>query len=486
MKRWLLRLLSICGALLTLTCITGLLAWSLAGGPPGGSIASAFSRRLGVPVWVGQARFDLVSFLLLRPTISLGGVAVGNILTAPRISARIALLPLAGRRIEIISVLIDTPRITVESDPHNGTNIESLLKRLSFPPPLPSGSRPTVVPQAALTVDIDDIRISSGDVLVSAANPGEPPQRISGLNLRVRNLSAGTNCRFELSARLLGESDAAFRIEGRAGPFGPQVLPVNGKVKLTLVPRGLFGVLFAAPGSKAKAVLEASIQGNLYNNVAGPGRLTLSGLTIGRDANHAVPVDGEAPALFSVQKPMSAPACHLQVLRANLKLGKGEWAGAADLQIRERTLSGASRGSFRGVDVNTLLGGGKIYGTIDVPRYTVRFAGKTAEGTASLSVTNGRIAVLDPLGAIGRAFRALTCDLSLRPDRLDLSAIVFDSPELKFTGNGTIGFDRALHFDLSTGAEGPIVLEGTLDRPQIRRARVSGGTRASKPGYHRT
>ena len=469
MKRWLLRLLSICGALLTLICMTGLLAWNLVGGPPRDSIVIAFSRRLGVPIWVGQARFDLASFLLLRPTISLGDVAVGNLLTAPRISARIALLPLAGRRIEIRSILIDSPRIAIESDPRNGTNIESLLKRLSSPPPLPNGSQPARVPKAALALDIDEVQISGGEVLVSAANPSEPPRRISALNLRVRNLSAGTNCRLELSARVLGESDSAFRIEGRAGPFGPQVLPINGKLKLTLVPRGLFGVLFAAPGGKAKAVLEASIQGNLYSNVAGPARLTLSGLAIGRDAAHTVLLDGEAPALFSALKPMSAPAFHLQVLHAKLKLGQGEWAGAADFRVRGQTLSGASRGSVRGVDVNALLGRGKIYGMMDVPSYTVRFAGKTVEGTASLSVTNGRIAMLDQLGPIGQAFRALTCDLTVKQDRLDLSAIVFDSPGLKVAGNGTIGFDRTLHFDLSAVAVGPIVLEGTLDHPQIRR-----------------
>ena len=70
------------------------------------------------------------------------------------------------------------------------------------------------------------------------------------------------------------------------------------------------------------------------------------------------------------------------------------------------------------------------------------------------------------------AFRALTCDLSLTQSRLDLTALVFDSPALKFTGKGTIGFDRVMHFDLSATAGGyaerPIVLEGTLDRPQIR------------------
>ena len=469
MKRWLLRLLCVCGVVLTLMCVTGLLAWALVGSPPKG-IASAFSRRLGVPVSVGEARFDFASFLLLRPTISLREVAVGNLLTATRISARIALLPLAGRRIEISSILVDTPLIVIARDARDRTNLESLLKKLSSPPPLPTGSHPAAVPKAALALDIDDFQISGGDVLILGANPRDPPQRIGALNVHVRNLSAGTNCRLELSARFSGQGELDFRVEGRAGPFGPQVLPIRGKLMLTTVPRGLFGMLFAAPGARAKAILEASIQGDLYNNVAGPARLTLSGLAIGSDAAHTVPMDGDAPALFSVQKPLSAPAFHLQVLHAKLRLGQGEWAGAADFQVRGQTLSGASRGSVRGVDVSALLGGGWIHGVLDVPTYTVRFAGKTVDGTARLSLNNGRIPMLGQLGSIERPFRALTCDLSVKQERLDLSAIAFDSTELQLTGSGTIGFDRSIHFDLSAGAaEKPMVLDGTLDRPQIRR-----------------
>jgi len=480
MKTWLLRLLSIGGALLTLISVTGLFAWGRMGVPPTGSIVIAFGLRLGVPVFVGQTRYDLASFLLLRPTVVLSDVAVGNLLTAPHISARVALLPLVRRRIEIRGISIDSPRIAIAPDARGGTNLESILKRLSSPPPLPTRSQPPAIPKAALALDIDDLQISSGEVRL----PGGSLPRISALNLRVRNLSAGTNCRLDLSARLIGQGETALRIQGRAGPFGPQVLPVNARVELTLRPRGFFGVLFPGPAGKAEAVLEASIRGNLYNNVAGPARLALSGLAIGTDAAHTLPLDGETPALFSVQKPMSAPAFHLQVLRASLKLGQGEWAGAADLQTRGETLSGASRGSLRGVDVNALVGG-RIYGVLDVPAYTVRFGGTadSLDGTASLSLTNGRIATLDLPASIvpsacaaapgSTAFRTLTGDVSVKRSRLNLSAIAFDGPGLRFTGNGAIGFDRSLHFDLSATVAGrgdaalPIVIAGTLDQPRI-------------------
>jgi hypothetical protein len=62
----------------------------------------------------------------------------------------------------------------------------------------------------------------------------------------------------------------------------------------------------------------------------------------------------------------------------------------------------------------------------------------------------------------------------VKQGRLELSAIVFDSPALKFTGNGAIGFDRSMHFDLTARAGSmtalPIAIGGTLDRPQVHPA----------------
>jgi hypothetical protein len=55
---------------------------------------------------------------------------------------------------------------------------------------------------------------------------------------------------------------------------------------------------------------------------------------------------------------------------------------------------------------------------------------------------------------------------------MDLSAVVLDSPALKLTGNGTIGFDGGVHLDLSASVRGaatvPVLITGTLDRPQVR------------------
>jgi hypothetical protein len=532
MKRWLLRASYVCGAYVALMLITGLIARFLVTGSSKQSVVSALSGRLGVPVSVGEARFDLASWFLFRPAISVADVAIGNpagfrgpnLLTAKRISAQVALLPLIRRRVEMRSILIDAPRIAVESNAQGETNVEALLKSLSTPA-APGGASPPDARASATAVGIGEFEISSGELIVSGKDSRQPPLRIGAIGLRIRDLSAGSNCRLNASGRLFDGRESGFRIEGYAGPFVSSVLPIKGKLSLTIAPgeiperirREQFGVLLGAPGAKAKATLEASIQGDLYNNVAGPAKLTLSDLLIGKDTQHLMRMDGEAPALFSAQKLMSDPAFHLQVLGAKLKLGEGEWAGAANFRMQGKTISGASRGSVRNVDINTLLssltasGGGKIYGVLAVPSYTVQFAGRTADqiqssltGTATLSVNKGRIAMLDMLASIQQAlgpaqssassasgdtpFSTLTAGLSVAHSRLDLSNIVFDGPGLKFTGNGTIGFDHTMHFDLETHVTGgianvvnrltrqadstqaalPVVIAGTLEKPQVR------------------
>ena len=520
MKRWLVWVVFFCGAYAVLLLLAGLATRRLVTDSSKKEIAAALSRRLGVPVSAGEVHFDLASWFLLRPAVSFGEIAIGNapgfrernLLTAKRISARVALLPLLDRRIEIRSILIDTPRITVESDARNETNIEALLKKLSSPAPLKAPSQPATDSNSAPALGIDDFRVAHGEVVILGASSAEPPIEISAIELHLQDLSAGIKCRLEASGKFFGGagSDSGFRLQGSAGPFGPAVLPLNGRLTLTIAPREIperirrewFGVLLPEPGNKARATLEVSIRGDLYNTIAGPAHLTLAGIQIGRDASHTMRLEGEAPALFSAQKTMSEPAFLLHVLNARLKLGEGEWAGAADFRIHGGAVSGGSSGSIRNVEINTLLGsltsdgGGKIYGTIEVPSYSARFAGKTADemrsslaGTAKLSVTKGRISLLDMLSSIKQglwsgqsstasapgstAFSALTADLAVSQSRLNLSAIVFDSPALRFTGNGSIGFDRSLHFDLDARIAGseaalPVVISGTVDRLVVR------------------
>src|SRR5437870_789661 len=139
-----------------------------------------------------------------------------------------------------------------------------------------------------------------------------------------------------------------------------------------------------------------------------------------------------------------------------LRLGKGEWSGSGEVTIRGPAISGSSRGAVRGVEINELASSltsasEKIYGVLEVPSYSVRFAGKNAEemrdslsGAGSLAVKNGKIAALDLLSSIehalqrsqqetdaakgSTAFENFTTSLNIGERRMDLTNILLDGP----------------------------------------------------------
>jgi uncharacterized protein involved in outer membrane biogenesis len=200
---------------------------------------------------------------------------------------------------------------------------------------------------------------------------------------------------------------------------------------------------------------------------------------------------------------MSDPSFRIKVANARLRLGEGEWSGAGELEVRGSLVRGYSKGSLRSGEINQILSSlteanEKVFGVLEAPSYSIQFAGRKAEqlrdslnGSTRLSITKGRIAALDLLASIRRAlessqqetpgaegstpFSSFAADLQIGQRKLDLSGIVLDGPALSLTGNGSIGFDGALGFNL----EAPV--SGELGAMVTRLARVSPGSEAKLP-----
>src|SRR6185436_3148600 len=196
---------------------------------------------------------------------------------------------------------------------------------------------------------------------------------------------------------------------------------------------------------------------------------------IGKDEGHVLRLSGDAPLAFAASKLMSSPVFQLNITHAQLRLGKGEWSGDAEMQSRSSGISGRSSGKIRNVDINELVSSltvanEKIFGLIELP-YALQFAGKNADeirnslrGSGKLSVTQGRIAALDLLGSIQQVaqnpqqaiagkrgttpFTTLNANLNVGQARLMVDALQLDSPALCATGKGTINFDQAINFEL--------------------------------------
>jgi len=211
---------------------------------------------------------------------------------------------------------------------------------------------------------------------------------------------------------------------------------------------------------------------------------------------------------------MSSPSFQLGITGGRLHLGKGEWLGDAELQLHGAASSGRTSGKIRNVDINELVSSvtaanGKIYGTLEIPAYSLQFAGNNAvqvrnslHGSGKLSVTQGRIAALDLLSSIqdglqhpqellggkkgATPFTTLVAGMNVGQSKLNLDGIQLESPALRVTGKGFIDFDETMNFELVAHTEGgatqmlnkvaglqaggeiPVSVTGTVEAPRVR------------------
>ncbi len=527
MTRWLLRLLILVGVCCGLMLAVGLVAKSLVGGSGKAALLSSLGKAMGVPVSVESADFDLGQWFRLQPAISLENVSIGNppgfrgkyLLEARKMSAQVLLMPLLQKKIEVHVIRVEQPRILVETNAQDVTNVQAFVRGLSTP----SGSKAHGEAEA-VSEQGRDAGLAIDALYVTAGRLVSPEAKASDIDLSLLDFSTDRTCRVAMTARLFGGGNSRLQVEGRAGPFAPDSLPLDGVLSATIAPGEIpaaerekqFGKFLGAPGAKARVKLQATVKGDLYRTLSGPARLTLSDILIGKDAKHVLALAGEAPVAFSGAGLMSTPRYDIKITGGKLRLSQGEWSGDAEIQVHGATTSGHSRGKIRNVEINELVSSltpanEKIYGLVEIPSYSLQFAGKNADemlsslnGSGKLSLTQGRIAALDLLASIQRAleqsqpetegakgstaFATLTSDLNVGQSRLDVSGLVVDGPATHFTGKGTIGFNEALHFDLDVRVSGgvaglvnrishrdaqaeaivPVVVQGTVNSPIVR------------------
>ena len=529
MNRWLVRLILVAASVFGLMLVTGVVVRSVVSNSSQHALAASLAESLGVPVTVGAANFDLTQWFLLRPAIAIEDITIGNppgfhsphLLEAKKLSAQVALLPLLHKVIEVHSIVIDQPRITAETNAQGASNIEALLRKPRSRSGANSGSSGT---SGGGNLVVDQFSVNSGEIAIvePGSSRGVEHLSISDITIRVRDFARDQACHLEFSAKLFGSASSRVHLAGQAGPFNADSLPLSGMATITLAPDEIpeslrhaqFGDLLAAPGKKAKVTLTVTVRGDVYQRLSGPAKLELTDVLIGKDEKHVLRLAGAAPVTFAASKLMSAPSFQLNIANARLQLGKGEWAGDAELQLHGSAITGRSHGAVRKVDINELLSSatsanGKIYGELEISSYSLQFAGKNAgqirnslQGTGKLLVTQGRLAALDLLASIQEGiahpqellegkkgatpFTTLAAAMNIGQGKLSFDGIELDSPALRVTGKGFIGFDQSINFDLGAHTAGsvgqlatlvgmgsqaggiPLTVTGTVESPRVR------------------
>jgi uncharacterized protein involved in outer membrane biogenesis len=536
MNRWLRTGLIVIAAVLGLILASGLVIRSLVGGSLKDWFTASLEARTGTKVNIARADFDLLRWFIFRPAVTLHEVSIGNppgfptgnLLEAKKVSARVSLLPLLRRRVEVETLTIDQPHIMVEPAERGHTNLEIFLKTLAArrraPAVTATSSGNTAMgnppPKSDALLAINDLSAKSGSLTYAGAKDVD----LGDISVRLRGLCQDQPCQLQASAKLFGGKVSSLKIEGRIGPFGPDSLPLDGSMTVTLalaeVPTEVraerFGAILAAPGDKARVTVESSIKGDMYRSLNGPAKLVLADTMIGGHKDHLMPLSGQAPGTITADNFMTHPEFKLEIPDASLQLGKGGWKGAASFRLLGKTITGDSHGSINDVEIDQFLSTftsarGKIFGLLAMPSSSLRFSGASGaeisaslQGNAKLSVAEGRLSILDfpatlrkVLGSSSEStgtpgstsFSTASADLTIAGKRINVGNLLLDGSKIRLTGSGVIHFDHAIDFDVlahlnsaalaeigkivplhlpSISTDVPLSITGTLESPKVR------------------
>ena len=139
MKRWLIGLLIVVAVVFGFMAVAGLVVRSFLSGSQKDKLVAVLSERMGAPVTVAIVGVDLRQLLLFHPAVRLEDVTVANppgfqskdVFEAKRIAVQVSLAALLHKNIEVQSILVDSPKIVVETNAKGVTNIGALLKNVS-------------------------------------------------------------------------------------------------------------------------------------------------------------------------------------------------------------------------------------------------------------------------------------------------------------------------------------------------------------------
>lgn len=487
------------------------------------------SKTMGVPVGLKGLDADVGALLRLKPSVVLTGLTVanppgfssGNLLEADRVSATVDFSAVLDKKIRMTSATIEEPRIVIESAADGRTNLSTILDGVKAKAASDAPAAANAEAERATEFRVDRVDLIGGTVLIAVRSGQQPRQTLRDLTIQLSDFVPGQPFQVQLSSKLYDSPNSSLTVGGFLGPLAGGALPLDAKAAINLalaeIPAAVrmenLGELAADPGAQSNIALLFSLKGNLTESAQGTGQLTIKQLQIGpKDAPGRLALSGQAPLIFSSRQLLAGGPVELRTQKASLRLGSGKWEGGLHLISRRGALAGTLDGAIDSVDVNQMLTSfagspGKLFGTLSVPLFSLRFSGngaaalqKSLTGRGHLEIDKGRMKGLNVLAAIERAlatsptgprdgeFARLATDFTVENSAIQLSGINLTGPGMTLEGAGSIGFSTALDFALTSRLTGntaealrartaglmagdlrvPLRIGGTLDAPQVR------------------
>ncbi|MGE5275583.1 MAG: AsmA-like C-terminal region-containing protein [Acidobacteriota bacterium] len=184
-------------------------------------ILAAAETALHRKVEAGAIRLEIFSGLGAR----IESFAVRNgagwespsLVSADRLSVKVAFWPLLSRRVEVRRVILDGVTVSVERDPGGALNIDDFL------PKAPAGAKQGGKPPAAAPL-VSRIQISRGRFLFvdRKVSPNQTvTTSLDDLTGEITGGGPGPAARFDLSARFLADTGRNLSLKGSLGPAPP-------------------------------------------------------------------------------------------------------------------------------------------------------------------------------------------------------------------------------------------------------------------------
>ena len=139
-----------------------------------------------------------------------------DLLTAKRISVKVAFLPLLSRRVEVKRIVLDSPALTIERAPTGALSLDDLMKPS---PDASAGAAPPASSAAAFLVSRLVLERGAVRFVDRKVSPGRTvTTAVEELRGEIADVGGSAPARFDLSARFLASSGSNLSLRGTFGP----------------------------------------------------------------------------------------------------------------------------------------------------------------------------------------------------------------------------------------------------------------------------
>lgn len=493
-----------------------------------GGVVKTLTAGLPVQVSAGEGSFDLLPWLRFQPVVRIRRISVANppgyskdpMLTVGEASAQVSLFSLLGTTVQVPRLELREAALNVESGGGGRSNLAALLASLDKAEEAPPGDAGGKAQGRGIA--IGSIALERGTVRYREQG-SDTGLTVRDIHVVVSGFGPGRPAEFLLEAGLFGGKASRLSFQGQAGPFGKDSISSQGVLDVKLspaeIPRAMrleyAGDFLADPPPAARVTLKAEVKGDLMTSLNGAGEVQFADFAVGCSMDTRLPLNGAAPFRITARRPLSMPEAEIAIQRASLQLGQGRWGGSLSIHYSGQSVRGESRGSIEGVRVEELTRAfttakDPVFGRAEIPEYELRFAGKNAAelrnslaGSGSIRLEEGRVALFDLLGTIegkinkvlggeegkpgATNFLKFAAKFEIGNGRIDFPEIALQDSSASVMGQGFVGFDHALSFDLVTDAAGglasrlggkfgsasltnlriPVRVRGTLESPKV-------------------